>query len=75
MDENNLELLELYMDMVEKQDEIIYRLSELLRETRRELQQLRSVGGFFEESPLRGEDEGILNECMEQYEEMKEGEV
>ena len=63
------------MDMVEKQAEIIYRMSELLRETKRELQQLRSVGGFFEESPLRAEDEGILNECMEQYEEMKEGEV
>ena len=75
MDENTLELLELYMDMVEKQDEIIYRLSELLRETTRELHHPRSVGGFFEESPNRKEDEDILNECMEQYEEMREGEA
>lgn len=75
MDENTLELLELYMDMVEKQDEIIYRLSELLRETRRELHHLRSAGGFFEEYPNRKEDEDILNECMEQYEEMREGEA
>ena len=75
MDENTLELLELYMDMVEKQDEIIYRLSELLRETQRELHHLRSAGGFFEESPNRKQDEEILNECMEQYEEMREGEA
>lgn len=74
MDENTLELLELYMDMVEKQDEIIYRLSELLRENQRELHHLRSAGGFFEEYPNRKEDEDILNECIEQYEEMREGE-
>lgn len=31
MDEDNmLELLELYMDMVEKQDEIIYRLGKIV---------------------------------------------
>ena len=75
MDENNLELLELYMDMVEKQDEIIYRLSELLRRPSGNCNSFAVLADFFEESPLRGEDEGILNECMEQYEEMKEGEV
>ena len=30
MGKNDLELLEIYMDMVEKQDEIIYRMTALL---------------------------------------------
>lgn len=71
MDENNLELLEIYMDMVEKQDEIIYRMSHLLKEYATELAHLRSVSGFFEENPEQKLDEGILSECIEQYQEMK----
>lgn len=31
MGKNDLELLEIYMDMVEKQDEIIYRMTALLK--------------------------------------------
>ena len=72
MDENNLELLELYMDMVEKQDEIIYRMSHLLKDYATELAHLRSASGFFEEIPEQKMDEHIVSECMDQYEEMKE---
>ena len=71
MDENNLELLELYMDMVEKQDEIIYRMSHLLKDYAIELAHLRSASGFFEEIPEQEMDERILSECIDQYNEMK----
>ena len=71
MDENNLELLELYMDMVEKQDEIIYRMSHLLKDYPTELAHLRSASGFFEEIPEQEMDERILSECIDQYNEMK----
>lgn len=72
MDQNTLELLETYMDMVEKQDEIIYRMTALLKSYAREIQHLRTINEFFEEDSERKLDEAILNECIEQYEEMKE---
>lgn len=72
MDQNTLELLETYMDMVEKQDEIIYRMTALLKSYAREIQHLRTVNEFFEEDSERKLDEAILDECIEQYEEMKE---
>ena len=71
-DESMLELLEVYMDMVEKQDEIIYRMSHLLKEYVTELQHLRNINEFLDIDPERKLDEGILDECMEQYENMKE---
>ena len=67
MGKNDLELLEIYMDMVEKQDEIIYRMTALLKSYVREIHNLRTINGFFEVI-----DEKILEECMDQYEEMKE---
>lgn len=72
MDQNTLELLETYMDMVEKQDEIIYRMTALLKSYAREIQHLRTINEFFEEDSERKLDEAILNECIEQYKEMKE---
>ena len=42
MDEDNmLELLELYMDMVEKQDEIIYRLGKIVARQATDIQLLK----------------------------------
>lgn len=75
MDGNDLELLEIYMEMVEKQDEIIYRLTGLLKEYVQELHHLRNISGFFEENVKQEQDEGILKECMEQYKDMKGGEI
>ena len=72
MDQNTLELLETYMEMVEKQDEIIYRMTALLKSYAREIQHLRTINEFFEEDSERKLDEAILDECIEQYEEMKE---
>lgn len=71
-DKNMLELLEVYMDMVEKQDEIIYRMSHLLKKYTTELQHLRNIHNFLDIDPEQKLDEGILDECMEQYENMKE---
>jgi hypothetical protein len=59
------------MDMVEKQDEIIYRMSELLREYTREIQHLRNLNEYFAEDDRTAQDEAILKECVEQYNEMK----
>lgn len=72
MGKNDLELLEIYMDMVEKQDEIIYRMTALLKSYVREIHNLRTINGFFEVDSNQEIDEKILEECMDQYEEMKE---
>lgn len=72
MGKNDLELLEIYMDMVEKQDEIIYRMTALLKSYVREIPNLRTINGFFEVDSNQEIDEKILEECMDQYEEMKE---
>lgn len=69
--ENMLELLEIYMDMVEKQDEIIYRMTELLREYTREIQHLKTINEYFKEDTRLAEDRAILQECVDQYNEMK----
>lgn len=71
-DESTLELLEVYMDMVEKQDEIIYRMTELLREYSREIHHLRTINEFFEADNKLKQDEAILVECVEQYQGMKQ---
>ena len=72
MGKNDLELLEIYMDMVEKQVEIIYRMTALLKSYVREIHNLRTINGFFEVDSNQEIDEKILEECMDQYEEMKE---
>lgn len=47
MDEDNmLELLELYMDMVEKQDEIIYRLGKIVARQATDIQLLKMTRNF-----------------------------
>ena len=44
MDENQvLELVEFYEDMIEKQDEIIYRMTALLKSYVREIHNLRTI--------------------------------
>ena len=75
MNESNLqELLELYMDLAEKQDEVIFRLSGIMKKQAREIQHMRSVYGFFDESK-DSEEELLAREAMDQYEAMKTGEI
>ncbi len=68
MDEDNfLELLDLYMDMVEKQDEIIYRLGKIVARQATDLRLLQNDQAFTDKK--LEEDMAIVREVMEQYKE------
>lgn len=70
MDESSvLELLDLYMDMVEKQDEIIYRLGKIVSRQAATLQLLKNDREFSDKK--LDEEMLIAEEVMEQYERMK----
>ncbi len=70
MDEDNwMELLELYMDMVEKQDEIIYRLGKIVARQATDLQLLKNDKEFSD--PKLNEDMAIANEVIGQYKDIK----
>lgn len=70
MDEDNmLELLELYMDMVEKQDEIIYRLGKIVGRQATDIQLLKNDREFSDDKLT--EDTAIVDEVIGQYNDMK----
>lgn len=70
MDEENwMELLELYMDMVEKQDEIIYRLGKIVARQATDLQLLKNDKEFSD--PKLDEDMAIAKEVIGQYQDTK----
>lgn len=70
MDEDNmLELLELYMDMVEKQDEIIYRLGKIVARQAMDIQLLKNDREFSDDKLT--EDTAIVDEVIGQYNDMK----
>lgn len=70
MDEDNmLELLELYMDMVEKQDEIIYRLGKIVARQATDIQLLKNDMEFSDDK--LAEDTAIVDEVIGQYNDMK----
>lgn len=63
-----------YMDLAEKQEEVIYRLTQIVKKQANELSHIRSLYGFFqEETPQDIEDENLAKEALSQYEEMKQG--
>lgn len=64
-DESLLELLELYMDMAEKQDEIIYRLGKIVARQATDLKLLQNDREFSDEK--LNEDVATTNEVIEQY--------
>ena len=67
MGENALEVLEIYMDMVEKQDEIISKMGRLLNRYATELKHLRDANGFFEVSESLQKEMRALNDNLEEY--------
>ena len=70
MDEDNfLELLDLYMDMVEKQDEIIFRLGKIVARQATDIKLLQNDHEFSDKK--LEEDMAIAQEVMEQYKETK----
>lgn len=70
MDEDNfLELLDLYMDMVEKQDEIIYRLGKIVARQATNLKMLKNDSEFSDTK--LDEDVAIAEEVIGQYQDIK----
>lgn len=68
-DESWLELLDMYQDMVEKQDEIIYRLGKIVARQATDLQLMRNDKEFSD--PKLEEDVAIVNEVIGQYKDIK----
>lgn len=68
-EESTLELLEIYQDMVEKQDEIIYRLGKIVARQATDLQLLKNDREFSDEKLLQ--DMAIADEVIGQYNDMK----
>jgi len=70
MDEESiLELLDIYQHMVEKQDEIIYRLGKIVARQATDLQLLKNDREFSDEK--LEQDIAIADEVIEQYNDMK----
>ena len=71
MDENQvLELVEFYEDMIEKQDEIIVRQSRFIKSLATELSHLRNMLNV--EASEERLDAGIIEEVKEEYVSMRE---
>lgn len=68
-EESTLELLEIYQDMVEKQDEIIYRLGKIVARQATDLQLLKNDREFSDEKLLQ--DMAIADEVIGQYNDIK----
>lgn len=77
MDEDNfLELLEIYMDMAEKQEETIYRLGKVTKRLAEDLKFLRNDQQYSEGLEGKPDDKldqdmAIIEEVMDQYKEAK----
>ena len=68
-DDNLLELLDFYMDMVEKQDEIIYRMGKIIARQATDIKLLQNDREFSDEK--LEEDMAIDQEVVEQYKEAR----
>ncbi len=77
MDEDSfLELLEIYIDMAEKQEEIIYRLGKVTKRLAEDLKLLRNDQQYSDELARKPDDKlnqdmAIIDEVMDQYKEEK----
>ena len=68
MDESKLlELLDLYIDMVEKQDEAIRQLSEIIRKQSYEIAHMRNLYGFTEENTSQIQGTDLAKAALERY--------
>ena len=54
-DTDLLEILNTYMDLAEKQEEVIYRLTQIVRKQANELCHIKSLYGFFQEETCCGQ--------------------
>lgn len=65
-----LELLEIYMNLVDKQDEIIRRLGKVVAKQVSDIEQFKTVNGFMDLC-LDDEETEELKESLDEYEKMK----
>ena len=64
-----LELLELYMDLVEKQDVAIYHMSKVIRRQEEELQHVRNLYRLeAQDLPVLADDRREAGEALKDYE-------
>lgn len=70
-DDSILELLDLYQDMVEKQDEIIYRLGKIVARQAADLKLMKDNEEFLDEK-LQSEM-AMADEAMKKYKDTKAG--
>ena len=65
-----LELLEIYMELVEKQDAAIYHMSKVITRQAPELQHYKALHGFldYSESQAAQDDARAAAEALEEYE-------
>lgn len=71
-DQGFLEVLDTYMDMIEKQEEIIYRLSKIVKRQAYEIAHMKNVCGFSEEKAQDEiEEDRLAQEALSKYEELK----
>lgn len=71
-DQGFLEVLDTYMDMVEKQEEIIYRLSKIVKRQAYEIAHMKNACGFSEEKAQEEiEEDRLAQEALSKYEELK----
>ena len=76
MDESKLlELLDLYIDMVEKQDEAIRQLSDIIRKQSYEIAHMRNLYGFTEENTSQIQGTDLAKAALERYNEIKESDL
>ena len=68
-DDNLLDPLDFYMDMVEKQDEIIYRMGKIIARQATDIKLLQNDREFSDEK--LEEDMAIAQEVVEQYKEAR----
>ena len=62
------------MDLAETREEVIYRLTQIVKKRANELSHIRSLYGFFKKKHHEDiEDENLAKEALSQYEEMKQG--
>jgi alpha-D-ribose 1-methylphosphonate 5-triphosphate synthase subunit PhnI len=69
-----MDLLEIYMDLVEKQDVVIYHMSNVIKKQHQEIQHYKNLHDFVDfHSPLGLEsDIKDADEALREYERMKE---
>lgn len=66
------ELVEMYMELAEKQDEVIFRLSSMVKRQAIKIEHLKTAYGFFEEDNEVEEEKKLMEEALEEYKDMCE---